>query len=197
VDEQKLRTLIDHISGDLVYVIREVGERGAVENELEADDFEVLLSRKEFKDLVVGELYETYFLPERHESDWQVLRELLTIVTNEHVRQFVATSVVGGVVGSTAFEVLRAALGRILSEMRKAKLPSSRRQPFRAMKEDVNAVEAFFGESECARMTEIESSTGIPQGRLHPLLKLLGFKHYRREHACHWCRPGTAEVKRA
>jgi hypothetical protein len=81
MDQTELNRLIDQASGDLLYVIREVTKRGVSENELDADDFEVLLLRKEFKELVVAELYEAYFLPERHESDWQVLRELVTIAT--------------------------------------------------------------------------------------------------------------------
>src|SRR5580693_2253912 len=103
MDEKKLNTLIDKASDDLLYVIREVGKRGVSENERDADDFEKLLSQKEFKELVVGELYEAYFLPERHESDWQVLRELVNIVTSEPIKEFIAVSVVGGVIGNTAF----------------------------------------------------------------------------------------------
>jgi hypothetical protein len=191
MDEKKLDICIGEISADLSYVIQEVGKRGVVDHELVADDFDVLLSRKEFQDLVLGEIYEAYFLPDRHESDWLVLRELLRIVTSEHVRQFVASTVVGGVLGNTAFAVVRSVLARILSEMTKARYSSCRRKPFQAVRGDVDRLEKFFRKRDCARIAEIESSTGIPQEKLRPLLKLLGFKHYRREHACHWCRPGT------
>lgn len=197
MDDKKLNTLIDNASEDLSYVIREVGKRGSFENELDADDFEKLLLQKEFKDLVVGELYEAYFLPERHESDWQVLRELVTIFTSEPVKEFIVLSIVGGVLGNTAFAVLRAILRRIAAEMGKSKLPASREDPFRKIQRDVDGVEGFFHQNECARMTEIESSTGIPREKLYPLLRLLGFKHYRRDQpACHWCRPGaTPHIK--
>jgi hypothetical protein len=195
MDEKKLYSLMDRVSGDLLHVIREVGRKGVVEDQLAADDFGLLLSRKEFKDLVVGELYEAYFLPDRHESDWLLLRELLAMITSEHVKQFVAVSVASGLLGNAAFAVLRAALVRILSEMKNARVPSSRRQPFHAMKRDVDGVEAFFRKNECARMPEIELSTGVARERLYPLLKLLGFMHYRREHACHWCKPGVTAVK--
>jgi len=191
MDEKKLHSLINRDSEDLLYVIREVGKRGVPENELVVDDFQVLLSRKEFRDLVVGELYEAYFLPERHESDWQILRELVTIVTSERIREFVALAVVGGVIGNTAFAVLRAVLSRIIAEMRKAKLPSSKRQPFHGMRKDLDGIEGFFRNNGCAKIVEIESTTEIPRERLYPLLKLLGFKHYRRQRVCHWCKPGV------
>jgi hypothetical protein len=195
VDEKELHSLIGRISGELSYVIREAAKKGVVENAVPADDFQILLQQKEFRDLVIGELYEAYFLPDRHESDWLVLRELLAVVTSEHVKQFVASAAASGVIGNATFAVLRAALARILSEARKARLAASKRQPFDAMKNDVRKVEAFFGKSECAQIAEVESATGIPRGRLHPLLKLLGFKHYRREHSCHWCKPGATTVK--
>jgi hypothetical protein len=195
MDEKKLRSILDAESADLSHVIRELGKREAVNVELEADDFDVLISRKEFKDLVTAELYEAYFLPDRHESDWLLLRELLAIVTSEHIRQFIKISVASGLVGNAAFAVLRAALVRIVTELKKAKVSSSRHQPFETMKRDVDGVAAFFRKNDCARATEIETSTKIPRDRLLPLLKLLGFKHYRREYACHWCKPGVSAAK--
>jgi hypothetical protein len=87
--------------------------------------------------------------------------ELVNIVTSEPVKEFISVSIVGGVIGNTAFAVLRAVLSRIASEMGKSKLPASKEDPFRKMKGDVDDVEGFFQQNECARMTEIESSTGI------------------------------------
>jgi hypothetical protein len=195
MDEKKLHSLIDQISEDLSYVIREVGKRGVSESALDADDFQVLLSRKEFQDLVVGELYEAYFLPERHESDWQLLRELVTILTSARIREFVALSAVGGIIGRSAFEVLRAVIAQITTQMNKAKLPFSKRQPFQEMRKDIDGLEDYFRENGCARIVEVESSTGIPREKLYPLLKLLGFTHYRRQHACYWCKPGATPLK--
>jgi hypothetical protein len=194
MDEKRLDSVIDQVSDNLFYVIREVGKRGISENDVDADDFHALLSRKEFQDLVVGELYEAYFLPERHESDWQLLRELVTILTSERIKEFVALSVAGGVIGNTASAVLLSIVGRIISAMKKAKLPPSKWRPFYGMRDDIDGLEHFFRENECARIVDLESSTGIPRERLYPLLKLLGFTHYRRQHACYWCRPGHAPL---
>ena len=197
VNKKKLDSLINHLSEDLNYVIREVGKRGVSETKLDADDYHALLSRREFRDLVVAELYETYFLPEWHESDWQLLRELVAIVTSERVREFVALSIVGGVIGNSAFAVLRSVIGRITAAMKKAKLPQDRWRPFQGMSDDLDGLEHYFRENGCARIMDVESSTGIPRERLHPLLKLLGFIHYRRRHVCYWCRPGTTPGKRS
>jgi hypothetical protein len=195
MDENRLRKLIEQSSQDLSYVVREVGRRGIAETELEADDFSVLLERREFKDLVVGELYEAYFLPERHEFDWHLLKEMVAILTSEPIKEFVALSVVGSVLGSAACSALRALLAQTVSEIKKAKLPSGRQQPFRDMRNHVDGIEKFFQQRECARIAEVETSTGIPREKLYPLLKLLGFAHHRRKFVCHWCRPGAAAPK--
>jgi antitoxin ParD1/3/4 len=173
-------------------VVREVGRRGIAETELEADDFSVLLARREFKDLVVGELYEAYFLPERHEFDWQLLKEIVAIITSEPVKEFIALSVFSGVIGNVAFLAFRAVLAQTVSEMKNAKLGAGRQQPFHDMKHDIDGIEKFFQRRECARIAEVETSTGIPREKLRPLLKLLGFTHHRRKFACNWCRPGAA-----
>lgn len=192
MDEKTLDTLIDQVSEDLSYVIREVAKRGVSESEVAADDFQILLSRKEFQDLVVGELYEAYFLPERHESDWQLLRELVTMLISTRVREFVAVSAARGIIGGSALAVLRAIIARITGQMKKARLPLSKQQPFQEIKKSIDGLEDYFRENGCARIAEVESSTGIPREKLYPLLKLLGFTHYRRQHACYWCKPGAS-----
>jgi hypothetical protein len=189
MDNEKLDTLLAQASADLLYVIHEVGKRGVLENQTDVDDFGILLQRKEFKDLVVGEMYEAYFLPERHESDWQILHDIAAIIASEQLRAFVAASVVSGVLGNAAYAALRALLARVITEMKKCKLAASKRLPFQAMRDDVEKIEAFFRQKECAQIVDVEMSTGVPRERLYPLLKLLGFKHYN-QHGHYWCAPG-------
>ncbi len=70
--------------------------------------------------------------------------------------------------------------------MKQAKLPSSKLLQYQEMQQDVERIENYFQGNECARISDIESLTGIPRERVYPLLKLLGFTHYRRQHTCHW-----------
>jgi hypothetical protein len=175
----------------LSYIIRRTGEKKPPDNLLDIDDFKALLSRKEFKDLVVGELYEAYFLPERHESDWQMLQEFVAVVTSEPFKEFIALAIVSGVVGRVTYDVLRIVVTWMIAEMRGAKFPLNRLQPFQEIENDIKIVEKYFRENKCERIGEIEKNTGIPREKLYPLLKLLGFKHYRRQYACYWCEPGA------
>jgi hypothetical protein len=123
------------------------------------------------------------------------LRELIAVLTSERIRQFVATTVVAGVIGNSAFAALRTVIARITTEMKKAKLPNSKLRPFEGMRHDVEHIEKYFQNTGYARIAEIESLTGIPRERIYPLIKLLGFTHYRRQHVCYWCRPGATMKK--
>lgn len=191
MNAKSLEELLEKESRDLTYVIRKVGERGVTDREVEADDYGLLLARREFRDLVVGELYETYFLPERHEFEWQILHQLVSILTSEKAREFVGMAITGGVVGNTAFAVLRAILSRIVSEISRARLPRGRQAAFLDMQDSVTKLEEFFAQHDHARIAEIESFTKVPREKIHPFLKLLGFKHERRANNCLWRRPGS------
>ena len=190
MDESKLQKLVEDAFGDAAHVIQTVGKRGLLEVEQECDDFGELLLRREFRDAVVAELYEEYFLPKRHEFDWQVLHQIVSIVTSEPIQEYFAMAVVSGVVGNAAWAALRLLLRRVATEMKCANISTSRRGVYLAIESDVAEVERFFGEVSCARIASIEDATRVDRARLYPLLKLLGFKHHRRAHACYWCRPG-------
>ena len=175
MDDSKLQRMVEDAFGDAAHVIQTVGKRGLLEVEQECDDFIELLLRREFRDVVVAELYEEYFLPKRHEFDWQVLHQIVSILTSEPIKEYCAMTVVGGVVGNAAWAALRLLLRRVVAEMRAANVSKSRRDVYLAMESDVAQVERFFKEAPCARITNIEESTRIDRARLYPLLKLLGF----------------------
>ena len=63
MDQTKLDGLVDQVSQDLSYVIRELGRRGVSDTESNADDFQMLLLRKEFRDLVVVNFMKRVFFP--------------------------------------------------------------------------------------------------------------------------------------
>lgn len=192
MDAKSLEDLLEQKSRDLTYVIRTVGERGVPDHEVETDDYGLLLTRREFSDLVVGELYETYFLPDRHEFEWQILHQMVLILTSENVREFIGTAVVGGVLGNAAFAAMRAVLSRIVSELSRARLPQGRQVAFLDMRDALTQLEQFFGQHDSARIAEIEVATKLPREKIYPLLKLLAFRHERRANHCLWRRPGSS-----
>jgi len=57
-----------------------VADRGWSDNPEQADRFAELRQDARFRDAQVAELYEHYFLPERHEFEWQVLSDIVYAV---------------------------------------------------------------------------------------------------------------------
>jgi hypothetical protein len=92
---------------------------------------------------VVGELYESYFLPQRHEFDWQVLHEIVTIMTGEPMKEFFFHSAAASLVGTGAAAALSAVLKRIIAEIKKTKMSGKRQRQF-LEKGDKVKIELFF-----------------------------------------------------
>lgn len=70
------------------YVINGVAERGWMEKPLEVDQFAELRKDQRFREAQIAALYEQYFLPERHESDWQMLSEIAQAIVKAITRVF-------------------------------------------------------------------------------------------------------------
>ncbi len=190
MNQQAIERVLANRIHNIDHVVVEVAERGIVENSVEGDRFEDLRTRREYRDVIIGEFYETYFLPDRHEFDWHLLSELVEGLTEPNTVSFVKQAAVGGVVGAAAWEVCRTILRAIVRAMRSASFSDERIVPYDSMLVDAKKIEKFFDSRDSARIAEIEDSTGVARERLYPFLKLMGFTHQRRKHNCLWCTPG-------
>lgn len=189
MDQHAIERLLVNSIHNVTYVIEEVAKRGLIENAIEADFFDELRTRREYRDVIIGGFYEAYFLPERHEFDWHLLSEWVEELTNPNTVTFVKQAAMGGVVGAAAWEVCRTILRSITKAMRGASFSNERVVPYDTMLSDADKIESFFRTKDSARIIEIEESTGVPRERVYPFLKLMGFVHQRRRHNCLWCRP--------
>ena len=173
--------------GAVAHIAGAVAERGIIERPEEEDRFEQLRSRKEFRELIVTEIYENYFLPRRHEFDWQIVSQVVDAMCSSNV----GVAITSGVIGNGAFAILIYFLRRIHDELVAKKFSAERSGPYAKMRANVEALERYFGTpARCARIAEIETGTGVTREELYPLLRLLGFSHHRRKHNCMWCPPG-------
>lgn len=173
------------------HVIEEVSTRGWVDNRAQADDFAELRVDKRYRDAQIAELYEQYFLPERHEFEWHVLSEIVGIVVHSSVTHFVAAGLAGGILGNAAYDLLKR-MCIDAAERFENKLGEKARERaagFRHLAADADKIKAFFGQHQKARIEEIERETGISRERIYPLMKLAGSKHYRRDDPCYWETP--------
>lgn len=171
------------------YIINEVADRGWSDKSVEIDDFAKLRMDRRFREAQVAGLYEQYFLPERHEFEWQVLSEIITSIVSSSSMEFTAAAMAGGVIGNSAFELLKKMFSYAASlfEKKLGKEAHERAMGFKKLSDDSEKIQAFFTNNHKARVKDIEQETGIPRERLYPLLKLAGLKHYRRsKNSCYW-----------
>lgn len=173
------------------HIIDEVAARGWTDAQLQADDFSELRTDARFRDAQLAQLYEQYFLPERHEFEWLVLYEIVRAVAHAPVTQHIASGVALGVAGNAAFVLIRK-MCLATAHKFKSKLGANageRAEGFGNIALDAERIQTFFAHHQRARIDEIERETGIVRERIHPLIKLAGLKHYRRDDACYWEMP--------
>lgn len=170
------------------HIIDQVAARGWLDNELQTDDFAQLRLDKRFHEAQIAELYEQYFLPERHEFEWQILSEVVRSIIHSPATTFVAVAIAGGVIGNAAYDLLKKMCLKAaeLFEERLGSKARERAMGFRQLASDAEKIKQFFSQTQKARIEEIEQETGINRERIYPLLKLAGLKHYRRGDPCYW-----------
>jgi hypothetical protein len=172
----------------IAHIIDNVATRGWLDNQLQTDDFAELRLDKRYRDAQIAELYEQYFLPERHEFEWHILSEIITTIIHSPVTGFVVAAVTGGVLGNAAYDLIKKMCLETaeLFEQRLGAKARERAIGFRQLATDAEKIKNFFSQKQKARIEEIERETGINRERIYPLMKLAGLKHYRRDNPCYW-----------
>lgn len=185
-EPERTAALIEDALAEVSSIARAVGERGCEDIRLAYDDYRVLLGRREYRTMVTSELYENYFLPERHEFDWAVLERIVTAVTDPRTQEYLRM-IAGGVLATATYSLLASAFRHAAASFREARLASERSEPYSQAAADVEALRSFFSSHDSVRIVEVEAGTSIPRERIYPLLKLLGFVHYRSgSRSCSW-----------
>lgn len=183
--------IVEEAKKSIAYIISEVADRGWTENQLQVDGFLELRKERRFREAQVAALYEQYFLPERHEFEWEVLSEIVNAITASPAVKFAAISVAGGVIGSAAYDLLTTMCSYAATQFQKGLREKARQTiaGFKQLGTDAEKLKSFFSKNHRAKIEEIEQSTGLPRERIYPLMKLAGFNHYRRANPCYWEMP--------
>jgi len=177
---------LEQVEARLSDIVETVLERGYDDVKEECDDYSLARSQFEFKKLVTFQLYETYFLPKRHEFELQLLTDVVEAVCRSGPAGFVGTAALSGIVGSTAYEVSKRLFAHVA---RKFRSDRARSKPFREIEGNLTRIRDFFDAREQARIEELSEALDVESERLEPLLKLLGFKCRRRKKRQVWIRP--------
>ncbi|TYQ18292.1 UNVERIFIED_CONTAM: hypothetical protein Cloal_0721 [Acetivibrio alkalicellulosi] len=179
--------IFSEIQLNIDWIIDNVIKRGYDDIEEDYDDYSLLLQTFEFKNLVIFELYENYFTPKRHEFELQIVKEIVEAVTKYSSLGFSIEIALAGVIGNTAFTVLIKLLKHVTLKFKNK--DNKRTEIFLNIKIHVEKLNEYFKEHECATINELESLLNTDREKIVPLLKLGGFKCYRRKKGNIWARP--------
>ena len=187
MDNKEFDEFLNSIQSNIDWTIDNTLKRGYEEVIQEVDDYSLLLEKHEFKNLIIFELYENFFLPQRHEFELQILTYIVEAVVEHKPWSYVAGAAASGVIGSTVYDLLKQLLSHVSAKFKDE--DERRSKLFSIIENEVYKIEKYFETHESGKIDELEISLDIDRDRLVPLLKLLGFKCYRGKRKNLWVRP--------
>ncbi len=109
---------MNSIQPNIDWTIDNVLKRSYEEVPQEVDDYSSLLEKYEFRNLVVFELYENYFLPQRHEFELQILNDIVEAVVKYQPWSYPVGAAASGVIGSTVYDLLKYLLSYVSAKFK-------------------------------------------------------------------------------
>jgi hypothetical protein len=177
------------IQQSINYTLENVVQRGWLDKSNNADIFAKLRQNRSIRDAQIEALYEEYFLPDRHEHEWQLLTDIVGTIINSPVLEFSTLAIASGVIGNAAYDILKSLCtytARQYSEKLGEKA-HERADGFQQIANDAEKLKLFFIKQPKARILEIEESTGLTREKIYPLMKIAGFTHHKRgDTTCYW-----------
>jgi len=177
VDVHTTNELVERATDRIDELITAAIQRGYGTRTNVLDDYGELIRRREFREAIITDLYETRFSPDRHEFDYALVRELVESIASIPAVAYVAGAVTAGVVGNAAYDVIKRIASAIAERFDQH--DKNRADLWRAVADDAERIETYFKQHSLATAEEISAATGIQRDKLVPLLKLLGFTYDR------------------
>ena len=187
MDDKEFEQILNPMQSNIDWTINNTLKRGYKDDIQEIDDYSLLVQKYEFRNLIIFELYENFFLPQRHEFELQILTNIVDAVVKYKLCSYVLRSSASGVIGNTVYDLLKKSLSNISAKYKDR--DEKRSIVYSTIGNDVSKIEKYFEIHESGKINELEKSLDIDRDRLVPLLKLLGFKCYRRKKKNLWERP--------
>jgi hypothetical protein len=177
---------VNKVEKQLAEIIEAVSERGYDDIEEEADDYRYLLQKLEFRDCVIYEIYDSYFVPKRHEFDLELIRRIVETIVESKPLLIIGTAAFTGITGNAAYDLVK----RLFSfTAQRFKGNKKRVKPFQDIANDLEKIKDYFKNRKQVTANRIASEIDIDSCRIEPLLKLLGFKSRRKKRKLIWIRP--------
>lgn len=173
------------IENNIEETIKRIKERGIDETNEDFDDYSELIKNKEFKYIIIYELYENYFPPRRHEFELQILTEIVNAISQSKEIAFVAGAMASGIIGEVAIKIARKLFMKVITNFKHSK---SERDKFKNLLNDINKIDKYFFNKNIEEINLLSKKIGLEKEKLIPLLKLLGFKKYIRKNNSYWAK---------
>lgn len=183
MDNKELKDFLNLKQSNIDWTIDNILKRGYEEVIQEVDDYSLLLEKNEFRNVIIFELYENFFLPQRHEFELQILTDIVEAIVESKTLSYVA----GVTISGTVYDLLKKLLSHVSTKFKDK--DERRSKLFSIIENDVNKIEKYFEIHESGKIDELEKCLDVDRDRLVPLLKLLGFKRYRGKKKHLWVRP--------
>lgn len=170
-------------------IISGINERGVVSCKEVVDDYRILLAKKEFSELVVYELYETYFYADRHEFDLLLLEEIVKSV----VEFFTSPELINA--NTTLLQHLLQSIPALIVVQiceyikKNFHVNSKRNIKYDEICQNIKKIQKYFKKNLFLDTREISEILNESPSRIIPLLKLLGCKHYITDEKDFWLSP--------
>src|ERR1039457_6022623 len=162
---RKISDNVDGVEKTISSQISKVLERGIDEIEVSEEDYSQLIEQKFCKDQVIYELYESYFLPKRHEFEFSLISEIVNAVIQSKITIFIAGAALSGFIGDYTTSIVKRLLTHIINEFRTSK---KEKEKFKGILNDVEKIETFFGKKNKEEISRLIEALGIEKERLIP-----------------------------
>ena len=188
MDNQEYNKMLESTISRLDWTIDNVLKRGYDDYEEDIEDYSKSIEKYEIRKMITFELYENYFTPKRHEFELQIIVEIVdAVVKYQSLLAFIGGAAISGVIGSSVYDLLKNIISHISGKF--STKDKKRDEIFLTLKSDITLLEKYFENNDAAKIEELEDKLKIERERLVPLLKLLGFKRYKRKNKKIWVKP--------
>ncbi len=185
------------MENNIDYILKEVAERGYNYISHDGNDFAQLITKKDFKDLVALELYETYFWYERHEFDLQLLKEIIEQVSKFFCDPDTIMQIKSGLLQTLPSEIIIAMVCLVHKRIKNIKDKKAdsvdENSSWFKIEQNIKKIDAELTTHDYILTEEIERIFGTSREEIQPLLKLCGCKCFFYKNRSIWIKPGLSE----
>ena len=185
------------------YILNEVFLRGYDDKTEESNDFLHLIQKKEFKDLIALEIYESYFWNERHEFDLQLLKEIVNNVCDYFNTPEIMQQIEAGCLQTLPSAIVISITSKIWTKIKeyrknkKDKVVSEEDSSWVRIKRNVEKIDREFSNHDYILSDDIEQIFAASREEIQPLLKLSGCECFfdKKRKRTIWIKPGIKKSR--